>query len=346
MGDRERRFGPAILDLVEAARIRFPDLSREAHRLCGVVVALVECIDFGSDRAVVVLRGTRVAQPGVTEHGVHGGQRRRVVGERLQRLGEIGAREQDELRVVEPRLDFQRILRELARRRVVADGDERRGEIRHHHRQLRRKVDGAQRFQRLVDVADRLVDLVGVIIGRAERVEQPETVFRVQHRYRFLTDRHQAFACRQRRLLDDQQARTADLGEQLPAAVACGDEELVRTLDSGGRFDRLRRKEQVIECKRQLGPSAHARIGLRVREDHACALDAGLRIAEVLPPQLDRGIDDGCCRDEWSCCNGHWRRTGKGTAIADGSACRHCCKVLRATVRYISALPQRQIVHA
>jgi hypothetical protein len=58
-----------------------------------------------------------------------------------QRFGEIRPREHHHLRVVEVGEVGKRRFRELAGRRVVADGHERGGEIRHDRGMLRRALD-------------------------------------------------------------------------------------------------------------------------------------------------------------------------------------------------------------
>ena len=85
---------------------------------------------------------------------------------------------------------------------------------------LRRAFDAAQRFQRFVQIPDRVVELVGEIVRGADRVQQPESVFRRQHLLRFGMQRQQPLARGERRALDDGEPRGADFGEQLTAAIA------------------------------------------------------------------------------------------------------------------------------
>jgi hypothetical protein len=215
IGERSR--GPARIDGVVAAREVRQDRLGLAHAARGIVDAAVQRVDLGADRHEVSLRLARHRRRRLGEHRVDRRERAVPVAGAELGLGEVRAREQQHLRVVVARKHLDRVLRELARGRVVADGHERRGEVRHRGREVRRHVDRAQRLEREVQVADRLVDAVVVEVRRREHVDRPEAVLRRQRRVGLVVDREDLLARVVRHLPHQRESRRADAREELAA---------------------------------------------------------------------------------------------------------------------------------
>ena len=213
-------------------------------------------------------------------------QRSRMLAEAAQCFRKVGTREQHELRVVVMRELGERRLGELAGGRVVAHGDERRREVRHHRRMLRRALAAPQRFQRLVEIADRVVHAIGEEMRGTDRIQQPEPVLRREYLLRHRVEREQAVARGDWRALDDREACGADFGQQRAAALAGLREAVRRGRDPPLGFQRMGGEEQMVERDGQLAPRARAGIDVRgLGQKRLCLCERGLGIAKMEVPQ-------------------------------------------------------------
>ena len=247
-------------------------------------------VDLGRDREVVRLRRAARGIGRVAEHRVDGLERGGVVAGAELRFREVRSHVEPQLRVVVAGQQAHRVLRELARGSVVADRHERRGEIRHRRGEVRRDVDRPQRLEREVHVADRLVDPVLVVVGRAERVDRPEAVLRRKLRDRLVVELGEHRARLERPLRDQQDARGADAREQFAAPLAHELEAPLRARQERGRPGGITREVELVPADRELGPRERALVRGGVVERGAGAGDRRDRLAEVRVPQRLGGI--------------------------------------------------------
>ena len=161
--------------------------------------------NFRGDRHVVVLRCPPRRR--ARQHVLHDLERAFVFAAARERFRKVRPREHHELRVVVARERVQRSFSELARGCVVADGDERRREIRHDRRMLRGGLAVVQRLQRFVQVANRVVEPIGEVMRGADCIEEPEPVLRRQHLLGFRVQREQPIASAGRVAFRDSEPR-------------------------------------------------------------------------------------------------------------------------------------------
>ena len=279
---------PSVVNLVEAAGVVRVYLARRGDADLRIRDAAGACIKLRADCAVVVLGRASRRLPQVTEHLVHERRRAGDITHPQHRFGQIGACVQQHLGIVVRRQQRQRLRRELARRHVVAHRHQRRGQVGNDCRQLRRQWNCAQRFERLVQIANCLVDAVGIEVRRTQCVDDVEAILRRKVKTRFRIEVEQDFACRQRRLLLHQQARKAGAGKHFAATIGDRHELVERSRQHGPCFGRPRREKQMEIGDRQFRPGNLVRVIVRLRKH---VLRAAMRVLRVPKVQVPEFVD-------------------------------------------------------
>ena len=181
----------------------------------------------------------------------------------------------------------ERCFGELAGRRVVAHRDERRREVRHDRRMLRRALAAPQRFQRFVQIADRVVHPIGEVSARRRSrsaartgpaagapAALPGTARAVGRARRSASARRSRGVRRRFRQAARRDARRSAAKLSVAAAI------------HRLRLQRMGGEEQMVERDRQLAPRARARHRRsRHRQQRLRLRERGLGIAKMAVPQ-------------------------------------------------------------